>query len=197
MNGYTQPSQIRRSGRGQAHTQSGRHSRRSARPRSSNPATQLQKQSHNLRKFAGREGGKRRLNHGDTQAAARAPAQVTKPLNFKNSHTTFANSQVRKGASALSTLLTFKTQRAPPLNEPSHSPFKTVTQPQQIRRSGRGQAQTQSRRHSSCCARPRSSNQATQLQKQSHNLRKFAGQEGGKRTLNSANIQDAARAPAQ
>src|SRR5882724_11044744 len=157
MNGYTQPG--------------------SARPRSSNLAIQLQKQSHNLRKFAGREGGKRTLNQGDTQDAARAPAQVTQPLNFKNSHTTFANSQVRKGASADSIMATLKLPRAPPLNEPGHSPFKTATQPQQIRRSGRGQAQTQSWRHSSCCARPRSSNLAIQLQKQSHNLRKFAGLE--------------------
>src|SRR5882724_5089619 len=124
MNGYTQPG--------------------SARPRSSNPATQLQKQSHNLRKFAGREGGKRRLNHGDTQAAARAPAQVTQPLNFKNSHTTFTNSEVGKGASAHSIMGTLKLLRAPPLKEPSHSTSKTVTQPSQIRRSGRGQAHTQS-----------------------------------------------------
>ena len=104
MNGYTQPG--------------------SARPRSSNLAIQLQKQSHNLRKFAGREGGKRTLNHGDTQDAARAPAQVTQPLNFKNSHTTFANSQVRKGASANSLMRTLKMLRAPPLKYPSHSTSK-------------------------------------------------------------------------
>src|SRR5882724_3732509 len=105
-----------------------------------NQATHLSKQPHNLSKFAGREGGKRKLNHGDTQDAARAPAQVTQPLNFKNSHTTFANSQVGKGASANSIMATLKMQRAPPLNEPSHSILNRL-----------------------------------------HNLRKFAGREGGKR----------------
>jgi hypothetical protein len=35
------------------------------------------------REFAGGEGGKRKLNHGDTQDAARAPAQDPIPLNLE------------------------------------------------------------------------------------------------------------------
>src|SRR5882724_7489762 len=110
-----QAERICRSGRGRAHTQSWRHSRCCPRPRSMNPVTQSLAQPFKLREFAGREGGKRKLNHGDTQDAARAPAQVTQSLTLWPNHSSLENSQVGKGASANSIIVTLKMLRAPPL----------------------------------------------------------------------------------